>query len=85
MPPKEPDNSDLRPSRGRGDRSKPSRVIRRLVVWYRRNPTVNTLVGTASALVDTANATAGATASIAGSVADTASNAAGSVAGAATS
>jgi len=85
LPPKEPDNSDLRPSRGRGDRSKPSRVIRRLVVWYRRNPTVNTLVGTASALVDTANATAGATASIAGSVADTASNAAGSVAGAATS
>ena len=85
MPPKEPDSSDRRPIRGRVDRSKPSRVIRRLVIWYRRNPTVHNLVGTASALVDSASATASATASIAGSVAGSAGSAAGSMAGAASS
>lgn len=81
MPPKEPDRANLRPARGRSGRAKPSRAIRRLVIWYRRNPAVTTLVDTASALVDTANATA----SVAGSMAGVAGNAAGSVAGAATS
>lgn len=92
MPPKEPDRADPRPARGRSGRAKPSRAIRRLVIWYRRNPAVTTLVDTASALVDTANATANRTASVAGSVAGVAGsmagvagNAAGSVAGAASS
>ncbi|MFM7086006.1 MAG: phosphate acyltransferase PlsX [Cyanobium sp.] len=85
MPPKEPDRSDRRPVRGRSARTKPSRAIRRLVIWYRRNPTVNTLVDTASALVDsasaTANATARSTASVAGSMAGSAAGAASSMAG----
>ena len=88
MPPKEPDRADRSPSRGRSGRAKPSRAIRRLVIWYRRNPAVTTLVDTASALVDTANATAsvaGSVAGVAGSVAGAAGSAAGSVAGAASS
>jgi glycerol-3-phosphate acyltransferase PlsX len=62
-------------------RTKQSRAIRRLVIWYRRNAAVTTLVDTASALVDTANATA----SVAGSMAGAAGNVAGNVAGAASS
>jgi glycerol-3-phosphate acyltransferase PlsX len=81
LPPKEPDLSPGRPGRGRAGRSKPSRAIRRLVIWYRRHPAVTTLVDTASALVDTASATA----SVAGSMAGAAGNAAGTVAGAASS
>ncbi|MEI6615607.1 MAG: phosphate acyltransferase PlsX [Cyanobium sp. ELA507] len=71
----------LVPDRGKGSRGKQSRAIRRLVIWYRRNAAVTTLVDTASALVDTASATA----SVAGSVAGAAGNVAGNVAGAATS
>ena len=81
LPPKEPDNTPSLPGRGRGGRAKPSRAIRRLVIWYRRNAAVTTIVDTASALVDTANATA----SVAGSMAGAAGSAAGSVAGAASS
>ncbi len=78
LPPKEPDSIERsEPIPGRSSRTKPNRAIRRLVIWYRRNAAVTTLVDTASALVDTANATA----SVAGSVA----GAAGSMAGAATS
>jgi glycerol-3-phosphate acyltransferase PlsX len=67
-------------TRNRANRGQ-SRAIRRLVIWYRRNAAVTTLVDTASALVDTASATA----SVAGSVAGAAGNVAGNMAGAATS
>ena len=84
LSPKEPDHGEgrLPPERvGRIGRPKQSRAIRRLVIWYRRNAAVTTLVDTASALVDTASATA----SVAGSVAGAAGNVAGNMAGAATS
>jgi glycerol-3-phosphate acyltransferase PlsX len=74
LPPKEPDSAGRRTGRPRQ-----SRAIRRLVIWYRRNAAVTTLVDTASALVDTASATA----SAAGAAAGAASSMAGSVAGAA--
>lgn len=74
LPPKEPDSAGRRPGRPRQ-----SRAIRRLVIWYRRNAAVTTLVDTASALVDTASATA----SAAGAAAGAASSVAGSMAGAA--
>ena len=67
-------------SRNRSGRNQ-SRAIRRLVIWYRRNAAVTTLVDTASALVDTASATA----SVAGTMAGAAGNVAGNMAGAATS
>jgi len=83
LPTKEPDPNDLpaAPYRAKPVRAKQNRAIRRLVIWYRRNAAVTTLVDTASALVDTANATA----SMAGSMAGAAGNAAGSMAGAASS
>ncbi|MEY4807006.1 MAG: hypothetical protein RLZZ206_1395 [Cyanobacteriota bacterium] len=81
LPPKEPESGLLVPDRGKGSRGKQSRAIRRLVIWYRRNAAVTTLVDTASALVDTASATA----SVAGSVAGAAGSMAGNVAGAASS
>lgn len=80
LPPKEPDSGLSGPDRGRPPRVRQSRAIRRLVIWYRRNAAVTTLVDTASALVDTASATA----SVAGSVAGAASSVAGNMAGAAT-
>jgi glycerol-3-phosphate acyltransferase PlsX len=67
LPPKEPDR-----------RAKPHRTIRRLVIWYRRNAAVTTLVGTATSAANTAG-------SVAGSVAGAAVSGAGSMAGAATS
>jgi glycerol-3-phosphate acyltransferase PlsX len=67
LPPKEPDK-----------RSKPNRTIRRLVIWYRRNAAVTSLVDTATSAASTAGSVAGAAVSGAGSMA-------GSVAGAATS
>jgi glycerol-3-phosphate acyltransferase PlsX len=67
LPPKEPDK-----------RTKPNRTIRRLVIWYRRNAAVTSLVGTATSATSTAGTIAGAAVSGAGSMA-------GSVAGAATS
>jgi glycerol-3-phosphate acyltransferase PlsX len=65
LPPKEPDK-----------RAKPNRTIRRLVIWYRRNAAVTSLVGTATNAANTAGSVAGAAVSGAGSMA-------GSVAGAA--
>ncbi|MCP9775322.1 phosphate acyltransferase PlsX [Cyanobium sp. WAJ14-Wanaka] len=64
MPLKEPDYAGSSPKR-----AKPSRAIRRLVIWYRRNAAVTTLVDTAT--------------SAASSAASSAANTAGSVAGAA--
>jgi glycerol-3-phosphate acyltransferase PlsX len=77
LPPKDPESGLVAPARGKGGRGKQSRAIRRLVIWYRRNAAVTTLVDTASALVDTASATA--------SVAGTVAGAAGTMAGAASS
>jgi glycerol-3-phosphate acyltransferase PlsX len=75
LPPKEPDPA-RRPRRLAGGRGKPSRPIRRLVVWYRRNAAVTSLVGTAtstasgaaSVAVEVATEMAGAAGSVAGSV-----------------
>jgi glycerol-3-phosphate acyltransferase PlsX len=61
LPPKEPEK-----------RAKPSRTIRRLVIWYRRNAAVTSLVGAGSM----AGSVAGAAVSGAGSVAGAASSAA---------
>lgn len=60
MPPKEPDK-----------RTKPSRTIRRLVIWYRRNAAVTSLVGTATSAASTAGSVAGAATSAASSAAHT--------------
>ncbi|QVL53227.1 MAG: phosphate acyltransferase PlsX [Cyanobium sp. M30B3] len=60
MPPKEPDK-----------RAKPSRTIRRLVIWYRRNAAVTSLVGTATSAASTAGNVAGAATSAATSAANT--------------
>jgi glycerol-3-phosphate acyltransferase PlsX len=71
LPPKEPEfDPRLR-------RAKPSRAIRRLVIWYRRNAAVTTLVDTATSSATTAASAAG---SVAGSVASAAGSVAGSVA-----
>jgi glycerol-3-phosphate acyltransferase PlsX len=50
-------------------RAKPSRAIRRLVIWYRRNAAVTSLVDTATSSASTAASAAG---SMAGSMASTA-------------
>jgi phosphate acyltransferase len=60
LPPKEPDK-----------RTKPSRTIRRLVIWYRRNAAVTSLVGTATSAASTAGSVAGAATSAATSAANT--------------
>ncbi|MFM7512768.1 MAG: phosphate acyltransferase PlsX [Cyanobium sp.] len=60
MPPKEPDK-----------RAKPSRTIRRLVIWYRRNAAVTSLVGTATSAASTAGSVAGAATNAATSAANT--------------
>ena len=75
LPPKEPDATGRSPRR-----AKPGRPIRRLVIWYRRNAAVTSLVGTATSAVNTAGAVAGAAVSGAGSVAGAATSVAGSMA-----
>ncbi len=60
MPPKEPEK-----------RTKPRRAIRRLVIWYRRNAAVTSLVGTASTAASTAVSGAGSVAGVASSAANT--------------
>ena len=62
MPPKGPDK-----------RAKPSRAIRRLVIWYRRNAAV-------TSLVDSATSAASSAANTAGNVAGTATSVAGNMA-----
>jgi glycerol-3-phosphate acyltransferase PlsX len=57
LPPKEPDK-----------RAKPNRAIRRLVIWYRRNAAVTSLVGTATSAASTAGSVAGAATSAANTV-----------------
>ena len=59
----------------KSSRTKPSRTIRRLVIWYRRNAAVTTIVDTASGAASGAASVAGAAVSVAGA----ATSAAGSV------
>jgi len=58
-----------------------SRTIRRLVIWYKRNSAVTSIVDTATSSAVTATNVAGNVVSGAGSVVNTASNVAGNVAG----
>ena len=60
---------------------KKSRAIRRLVIWYKRNSAVTSIVDTAANSAVTASNVAGNVVSSAGSVVSTASNVAGNVAG----
>jgi len=62
-----------------GRRSKPNRTIRRLVIWYRRNAAVTTLVDTATSAAGVAGNVAGAAGSMAGSMVSGAGSVAGSV------
>jgi len=63
LPPKEPDK-----------RSKPNRTIRRLVIWYRRNAAVTSLVDSATSAASSAASTAGSVAGAAGNVAGSMAN-----------
>ncbi|MDM7952475.1 MAG: phosphate acyltransferase PlsX [Cyanobium sp. CZS 25K] len=76
MPPKDPEGGGREGRRFVANRTKPNRTIRRLVIWYRRNAAVTSLVGTATA---TATGAASGAASVAGSMAGAATNVAGSV------
>ena len=60
MPPKDPDSSRTPESRSKSNRP---RAIRRLVIWYRRNAAV-------TSLVDTATSSASAAGNVAGTVAN---------------
>ncbi len=76
LPPKDPDTSGLPPRR-----AKPNRTIRRLVIWYRRNAAVTSLVDTATSAAGVAGSVAGAAGSMAGTMAGSMVSGAGSVAG----
>ncbi|MFZ9229106.1 MAG: phosphate acyltransferase PlsX, partial [Prochlorococcaceae cyanobacterium] len=76
MPPKDPEFSGLP-----GRRSKPNRTIRRLVIWYRRNAAVTSLVDTATSAAGVAGNVAGAAGSMAGTMAGSVVSGAGTVAG----
>ena len=76
LPPKDPE-----PSGSQARRSKPNRTIRRLVIWYRRNAAVTSLVDTATSAAGAAGTVAGSVVSGAGSVAGSVVSGAGSVAG----
>ncbi len=76
LPPKDPEGAGRDSRRYASNRPKPNRTIRRLVIWYRRNAAVTSLVGTATA---TASGAASGAVSVAGSMAGAATNVAGSV------
>ena len=75
MPPKDTDITGRSPKRRR------PQAIRRLVIWYRRNAAVTSLVDTASAASSVAGSMAGSVAGAAGNVAGVAGSMAGNVAG----
>ena len=64
---------------GQKAKSNRSRAIRRLVIWYRRNAAVTTLVDTAASSASAAGSVAGSVVSNAGSVVSTAGSVAGSM------
>jgi glycerol-3-phosphate acyltransferase PlsX len=76
LPPKDPEGGGRDGRRFVSHRTKPNRTIRRLVIWYRRNAAMTSLVGTATA---TASGAASGAVSVAGSMAGAATNVAGSV------
>jgi glycerol-3-phosphate acyltransferase PlsX len=76
LPPKDPETGGQL-----GRRNKPNRTIRRLVIWYRRNAAVTSLVDTATSAAGVAGNMAGNVAGAAGSVAGSVVSGAGSVAG----
>jgi len=74
LPPKPTDASGSSTGSGSpGRRSRP-RAIRRLVIWYRRNAAVTSLVDTASAAGSMAGSMAGSAAGVAGAAATAAAN-----------
>lgn len=75
MPPKDPDHLQPPGRQPLSRRQRQNRTIRRLVIWYKRNAAVTSLVDTASA----AGSVAGAATSMAGSVAGAATSMAGTV------
>ena len=76
MPPTDPEFSSADSQKGKNNRP---RAIRRLVIWYRRNAAVTTLVDTAANSASAAGNVAGTVVSSAGSVVSSAGNMAGSV------
>ena len=66
MPPKDPDSARTPESRNRSNRP---RAIRRLVIWYRRNAVVTSLVDSATSSASAAGTVAGTVVSGAGSMA----------------
>ena len=67
LPPKDPDSSQALSQRNKTNRS---RAIRRLVIWYRRNAAVTTIVDTATNSASAAGNVAGSVVSSASSVAE---------------
>ncbi len=59
MPPKDPDQLRSAGRQALGRRQRPNRTIRRLVIWYKRNAAVTSLVDTASAAGSVAGVAAG--------------------------
>ncbi len=76
MPQKDPDTSA---SYGLRNKSNRPRAIRRLVIWYRRNAAVTTLVDTAASSASVAGNVAGSVVSSAGSVVTSAGSMAGNM------
>ena len=76
MPPKDP---DLTPDAAPRIKARRSKAVRRLVIWYRRNAAVTTLVDTATTSANAAGNVAGSVTSMAGTVVNSAGSMAGSV------
>ncbi|NOL48462.1 MAG: phosphate acyltransferase PlsX [Synechococcus sp. MIT S9220] len=76
MPPKDP---DLTPDAAPRIKARRSKAVRRLVIWYRRNAAVTTLVDTAATSANAAGNVAGSVTSMAGTVVNSAGSMAGSV------
>ena len=65
MPPKDP---ELNPASTPRTKPRRSKAVRRLVIWYRRNAAVTSLVGTATTSANAAGSMAGSVTSMAGSM-----------------
>ncbi|WP_114993912.1 phosphate acyltransferase PlsX [Synechococcus sp. UW179A] len=76
MPPKDP---DLTPDVAPRIKARRSKAVRRLVIWYRRNAAVTSLVDTATTSANAAGNVAGSVTSMAGTVVNSAGSMAGSV------
>jgi len=76
LPPKDP---DLTPDVAPRIKARRSKAVRRLVIWYRRNAAVTSLVDTATTSANAAGNVAGSVTSMAGTVVNSAGSMAGSV------